>query len=140
MRDLNSLVTVFQALSPGAAITATALCVEIDLAGNDSCMVAVNVGTFATFTGSNSWSLCLWECATTGGTYTAVADADLINPTGAGGGEFKLCDAAADDEATWKGGYCGSLQFLKLKIVETGTVSCVAGAVAILGGAKYPPV
>ena len=88
-KDLASSAVFKQSIIPAAARTATATGNAVGVAGYESVTVCIMTGTVTD--GSGVWSLT--ESDTSGGTFTAVAAADLIGtpPT--------TTTAAADDNA-----------------------------------------
>jgi len=86
----------------------------------------------------------LTECATSGGSYTSVADSDMIPNSG---GEAAAGIAAGTPRAsgvnmnvTKRLGYRGSKQFLKVKLSSTATAGTPVGVDAILYGPSRGPV
>lgn len=71
------------------------------------------------------------ECATTGGTFTSVADTDLL------GTEDALTLATAAGQVN-KIGYIGSKRYLKFKLYGTGTATAIVAAHAVAGPHLVP--
>lgn len=107
---------------------------EIDTAGYNSCTFYFSVGTVT----DGTYTPAITECATSGGTFTAVADADLL-PDGTGQEAAAVLSAS---NGIGKLGYRGDLQYVKFSWVSastsTGATSCTA--YAILGDPTHSPV
>lgn len=90
---------------------------EVDLQGCEGALVIFNIGASGdTLSGSVYVTLTVMECATSGGTFTAVADADL-----GGGANSIVIDAAAEDDVVHWRAYFGSLRYIKAFVDFTGT-------------------
>lgn len=126
MKDLYSNVGIEAAVVP-ATLTATNTSAAIDLQGYDSAMVIINTGAIA---GSGNFTPKLTECATSGGTYTDVAAADL-------NGTFVSALAAS---TVYKVGYRGSKRYIKTVLTLNSGTSIVAGAVVVKGNPAIGPV
>ena len=118
-----------QALSGTTDITGE----EIDTRGYDTCTFVLTTDAIAAT--SLDAQLEITECATSGGTFTAVADVDLI------GTEANTAISASDDKVAKKIGYKGNLRYLKANLVVTAndgtdSVACTA----LLGMAHQAPV
>lgn len=127
-KDNTKNVKAVVALQPQSITSDTTTVGEVvDTAGYESC-------TFVIATGSiNDANLlpAITECDTSGGSYTAVADGDLI------GTELLATLENANDADTAKIGYRGSQRYVKLSLVSTSTVGAnLVGAVALLGHAR----
>lgn len=147
MRDLFSDIKVaplFVAAVATQAANPTAL--AIDRAGYESVVFELLTGAGGiTFTGTNKIEWIVTECDTEGGSYTAVAAADLQLQTGesyATGGIVRAIVAAHAAQTLKKVGYIGTKRYVKCVPVFGGTHSTgtlVAGA-AVLGHAHSKPV
>ena len=126
MKDLHSNVGVVAAVVP-ATLTATNTSAAIDLQGFNSALVMIQTGAIA---GAGDFTPKLTECATSGGTYTDVAAADL-------NGTFAASLAAS---SVYKVGYRGNKRFIKTVLTLNSGTSIVAGAVVIKGDAYNGPV
>ena len=115
-----------------AAITSDATTVgnEIDTAGFESATFNIQLGVRT----DGTYTPAITECDTSGGTFTAVADADLI------GTEAEAVLNASNTVS--RIGYVGHKRYIKLSIVSASTSSGVAAASAIiiLGHPRYAPV
>jgi len=124
MRDLHNNLNAFHATSPQVATT-DVLSDAIDLQGYEGAEIFALLGASGTsLSGSVKVEGKLTECATSGGSYTAVAEADMLGAiSGTSTGSFFLADATSEDETTYKVGYIGSKRYLKVNLDLTGTFS-----------------
>lgn len=125
------------ALVPAVA-TNTVTSAAISLQGHDSATVLFDVGNSGdTLSGSVYWTLSLTECDTIGGTYTAVAAADIES-----GVASYVIDAPAEDSLVVAFGYIGSKPFTKGVATATGTHSngTPIGILSVLGDPMVAPV
>ncbi len=136
-KDIFNNIKVVSMTTP-VATSADAESGACALAGYASAAFYVYMGADATppDTATNLWSFRLLECATVGGSYTAVADADVI---GATTNSFGIVNDAAEDNAVYGLGYKGSQPFVKVDIIETGAVSTILGVFAVLGHPSIAP-
>lgn len=141
-KDLYSNIKLSQIAIP-ATKTTTVTSSEIDTAGFESLVVEFNVGNSGdTLSGSLYWTLSLTECATSGGSFTAVAAADIRVQGGtAGTTSTYVIDAPAEDSLTVKFGYMGSLRYVKAVATATGSHSSGTpmGITAIQGNPSVAP-
>ncbi len=136
MRDLYDNVSVTQVTTPAVA-TATVTSSAIDLQGFNSAIVLFNMGASGdTLSSSVYWTLSLTECATSGGTYTAVATSDMS------AGVSSVTVALGQDSASYKLGYIGSQRYVKAVATKTGTMTngTIIGITSLRGSAAYKPV
>lgn len=126
MKDIYSDLGVEAAVVP-ATLTATNTSAAIDLQGYNSAMVIINTGAIAA---AGNFTPKLIECATSGGTYTDVAAADL-------NGSFIAVLAAS---SVYKVGYRGNKRYIKTVLTLNSGTSIVAGAVVVKGDAANQPV
>lgn len=111
--------TLIEQLTDPAVSSASVTSAACDLAGCEGVMFSVSFGESGdTLSGSVKWDCKLTECATSGGSYTDVAAADVIGNTT---NQFGLVDAAADDDAVYSLGYKGSKRYVKVVVTKTGT-------------------
>ena len=116
IQESGTLVPVLTA--PGADASSSAFDRAGDLAVFGNIYLGVPLDTLS---GSIKWTLSLQECDTAGGTYTDVADADLINANGVAAANAVVVDANGEASRIYSFGYRGTKQFLKLKATKTGT-------------------
>lgn len=125
MRDFVNNFSVVAAVVP-QVLTATNTSAAIDLTGFDGATVVINGGAIV---GAGNFTPKLQECATSGGTYTDVAAADLI-------GAFPTVIV---QNTVYKIGYKGSKQFLKaVETLNSGT-SLALSVEIIKGWPKSSP-
>lgn len=110
----------------------------VDTLGYEEVMIVVSTGTVTD--GTHTFSLT--ECATSGGSYTAVAAADITcSNTGSGANGVILTTAAAHDNTGVIFFYKGSLRYIKVVCVSatcsTGAVFC---ATVVMAKPRHAPV
>lgn len=117
---------------PAAARTTTTTGDAVDLGAHNGCVVWVATGTVT----DGSYAVSLTECATVGGSYTAVAAADIIpGSTGSGANGAVFDTTAAHDQAMFFFGYRGVMEFIKVVVTASGSPS--TGAVYAAGVVGY---
>lgn len=127
MKDLHNNIFGFVALAPVAIATdTTTVGLEIDLQGYHSIEFLVSTGVVT----DGDYSLILTESDTSGGSFTAVADADLI-------GTEPAWTADTDDSKIGRVGYKGSKRYLKATILSANTsTGALVNVTAIAGHAS----
>ncbi len=136
--DLFNRLLLEQLTDPDTA-TSTVTSDACDLAGYEGATFAVSFGESGdTLSGSVYWSCKLTECDTSGGTYTDVADTDVIGNTS---NVFGVVNAAADDDNIYCLGYRGSKRYVKVVVTATGTHSSgtIIGIYAVKGRILHGP-
>lgn len=114
MRDDHNLFQVERLLN-GALVTATSSSSAQDLALYDSAEILFETNLYVAGT---SFTFSLTECDTSGGTFTAVAAADVL-------GTMAPITGTGDDNLTQKVGYIGSKRYIKgLITVVSGSTGC----------------
>lgn len=133
MRDLMNQIHIKRAISPVSVADNTAQTGEVvDLQGYDSCTFVIATGSIAD--ADATFAVEVQECDTSGGTYTAVADANLVGTEALAGFQFD------DDNECRKIGYIGSKRYVKLVITPSGNASAaLLSAVAVLGHPNRSP-
>jgi len=126
MKDQHNKLNAVVALAP-IAVTATNTSAAIDLQGYNSCEVFISCGVI---TGSAVFVPSMTECATSGGTYTAVAAADLINTP----------DTALTAGACSKIGYRGNKRYVKVVNTLSSGTSAILSVLVLRGDAANLPV
>lgn len=124
--DLVNNIKVVNAVNSAALAEDSSESAAIDTAGFESVTVIAQMSDFASGAGKISIS----ECDTSDGSFTAVAESDLINAP----------ESMAATGAVSKVGYRGHKQFIKVKIAKDSTISATVGAVVILGNARHKAV
>ena len=134
MKDMHGKVKVIHAISPQAVGTTGAAggvtSGVIDRRGYDSIEFFYTSGTSATV--ADTVTPVIFECDTTGGTFTSVASADLLPDTG---------EAALTLTTGVSGniGYRGNERYLKIRLYGTGTATALVAAVAVAGDMDRSP-
>lgn len=109
-------------LIPAAAYDADNTPAAFDIGKADSCTILIEVGAGGiTFSGTNKVEFKLTHCDTSGGSYTAVAQADVVGATVGTGGIIRELIAAHAAATVTVVGYVGRKQYLKLLADFSGT-------------------
>lgn len=127
--DLVNNIKVVNAVNSAALTDDSFESAAIDTAGFESVTVIAQMSDFTSGAGKISIS----ECDTSDGSFTAVAESDLINAP----------ESMAAAGAVSKVGYRGHKQFIKVKIAKDSAISAISatvGAVVILGNARHKAV
>lgn len=124
--DLVNNIKVVNAVNSAALTDDSSESAAIDTAGFESVTVIAQMAAFTSGAGKISIS----ECDTSDGSFTAVAESDLIN----------VPEKMAAAGAVSKVGYRGHKQFIKVKIVKDSAISATVGAVVILGHPHHKAV
>ena len=124
--DLVNNIKVVNAVNSAALTGDSSESAAIDTAGFESVTVIAQMSAFTSGAGKISIS----ECDTSNGSFTAVAESDLINAP----------ENMATAGAVSKVGYRGHKQFIKVKIVKDSAISATVGAVVILGHPHHKAV
>lgn len=133
MRDMHNNISVLHAITPQAVgtsgIAGGKLSGVLDRRGFESVEFIYSSGASASV--ADTITPVIYEGTTTGGSFTSVADADLL------GAETALTLTAAKSGRV---GYNGNKRYLKIRLYGTGTATAVVGAVAVLGKASQAPI
>jgi hypothetical protein len=139
MKDLYSNVAVSKVIDPvvGANSSAPAA-VEVDLAGYNSAVFCVYVGTNgSSLSGSNYWTWKMEHADDNGsgaaGDYANVSASDVQGVTPASGIVLTV-DADAEDNTLYKIGYIGGKRFVKITTAETGSAPDLPQCVFVIKG------
>ena len=124
--DLVNNIKVVNAVNSVALTGDSSESAAIDTAGFESVTVIAQMSAFTSGAGKISIS----ECDTSDGSFTAVAESDLIN----------VPEKMAAAGAVSKVGYRGHKQFIKVKIAKDSAISATVGAVVILGNPHHKAV
>lgn len=124
--DLVNNIKVVNAVNSAALTGDSSESAAIDTAGFESVTVIAQMSAFTSGAGKISIS----ECDTSDGSFTAVAESDLIN----------VPESMAVVGAVSKVGYRGHKQFIKVKIAKDSAISATVGAVVILGNPRHKAV
>lgn len=131
MKDLYNNLAIVQALAP-VAVAADNTGSAIDLAGYDSALIILSVGTVT----DGTYAIEIQESdTTTAGDFAAVDAADLI-------GTEKTGITTTNDETYYAVGYKGSKRYIRYVITETsaGSTGGVMSVVVIKGNPAHAPV
>lgn len=136
MKDMHSNIKVVHAITPAAVgtsgIAGGKLSAVLDRKQSGvlyrSAEFVFDYGTSATV--ADTITPVVYECATTGGTFTSVADADLIGDEGA----IALTAAGSSNI-----GYRGNKRYLKLRLYGTGHATGTVAASLVLGDPDLAP-
>lgn len=139
-RDMHNHVKAVRSISPVAVgTTGTGKTgVAVDTQGYQGVEFLLEYGTV---TATNATiTPTLLECDTTGGTFTSVADADMLGTEAAAA----IAAAATRTSGTSKNvafklGYIGSKRYVKAKIVSTVTAGPPVSALALLHSPNLSP-
>ena len=135
--DLYNNIALVHALAPQTINTNTTTASSaIDLDGYEGALITFHSGAIAGTSAANIFTPLITECDTSGGTYTDVADADLI------GTEAAAVHNGGTDNTITKIGYVGSKRYIKVSIVSTATTTAggLIEAQVIKGAALVRPV
>lgn len=127
MRDLKSNIGAVQAIVP-AVKSATANGSTIDLTGYESVAFVVNTGAIVS---AGDFSVKVQESDTTTDGDFADADSAVV---------ASEAPATLEADSTYRIGYTGFKQYVRLVITKASGTSIAAGAVAILGHPHKRPV
>lgn len=131
-KDVFNEVKIEQLLAP-VVRTATTTSSACGLAGYEGAMFSVLFGVSAdTLSASVTWDCKLTECATSGGSYTDVAAADVIGHTS---NAFGAIDDMSEDAAVYSLGYKGTKAYVKVVVTATGSHS--SGTPIAIVATKY---
>lgn len=147
-RDLVHNIKPVMGLAP-AVRTATALSAACDMQGFEAVVARFQSGSFGDTASGSLYTEAELQESDDNSTYTAVADADLLFPsgksarTGTATGTFfqSKTTGAADTAGVYEVGYRGSKRYLKVNVRLTGThTNGTPTAVTFsLGHAGYNP-
>lgn len=132
MKDLMNNIDVKRVISPVSVADNTAQVGQV-IDGQGAASVTYVIATGSLADADATFTVLLEECDTSGGTYTAVADADLI------GTEVLASFKFDDDNECRKLGYNGTKRYTRLTITPANNASAgLIAAVAILQPAIVP--
>ena len=126
MRGNVDKLHLARAISPVSVADTTAQTSEyVDVKGYNKCTFAIAIGSVAD--ADATFAVTMTECDTSGGSYTAVAAADISGTLTLAGFQFD------DDNEVRKVGYKGSKRYVKLVITPSANASAaLMSAVAVL--------
>jgi hypothetical protein len=144
MRDMHSNIKVLLAIAPQAVGTSGiangSLSPVLDRRGYQTAEFVIGHGTAGAT--SDTTSVVVYECATSGGTFTSVADADLLGTEAAAGlpAQATARTSGTGKNIATKVGYRGSKRYLKLRLYGTGHATGIVAANLVLGKPDIAPV
>lgn len=140
MMDRHNSIKYVRAVSPvaigttGTGKTSNA----IDRAGYEGVEVIFDYGSV---TATNAvFTALLTEGDTTGGSFTSVADADLIGTEAAAGLAAAVRVSGTTKNVTKQVGYIGNKRYLKAKVSSTVTAAAPIGITMALVNPRHMPV
>lgn len=132
MKDLMNCINVKRVLSPVSVADNTAQVGQV-IDGQNAASLTYIIATGSLGDAGAEFTALLEECDTSGGTYTAVADADLL------GTEALASFIQSDDDKCFKLGYIGKKRYTRLTITPTNNATAaLIAAVAILRPGLLP--
>jgi len=132
MKDLMNNINVKRVLSPVSVADNTAQVGQV-IDGQGAASLTYVIATGSLGDAGAEFTVLLEECDTSGGTYTAVADADLL------GTEALASFIQSDDDKCFKLGYIGKKRYTRMTITPTNNATAaLIAAVAILQPALVP--
>lgn len=134
-QDLGRALSIFQSIAP-ASITATTTGSEVNCTGAQMAMVEISAGVISAADSSNYCTFSITECATTGGSFTAMAAGQQLGING----WDKVINATTEGSAIYRMNVVLSPGYPYIKVVgtETGTFSGIYGANVVFIGYKQP--
>jgi len=128
-------------MSEPQSLAATHTSDPVDLDEYNGVTVCFAIGTDSHLDSGDYWTLSLTECATVGGSYTAVAVGDLDD--GETTASNIVVNSTALDGTVYKLAYIGNLRFIRGVMTETsdtGDIATIAGITAILSRKRMGPM
>lgn len=135
-RSLKDKLKVSVLLNETVAATGNSL--GVDTSAGEALLIAVQAGDFA-FSETNSLNVQIQHAdVDTDGSYAAVTDADVFETVGSSGSVIVL-DGTDNAETINLYSYKGDKKFVRVRLVEAGTVSAPMAITAIQGMLKAAP-
>lgn len=126
-KDLHNITFGLVALAPKAITTnTTTVGLEIDRKGYSAIEFFFATGVVT----DGDYALAITECATSGGSFTAVAATDLL-------GTSPAYTADTDDAKIARVGYIGSMRYVKASVVSTNVTSGALITVLAVAGKPH---
>lgn len=139
MRDLHNSINIIRAVSPvaigttGTGKTSGA----IDLQGYEAAEIEVAYGAV---TATNAvFTVTVLDGDTTTGSFTSVADADLIGTEAAAGLAAGVRASGTTMNVTKRVGYKGSKRYVKAKVASTVTAGTLVAVNVLRGHPRHHP-
>lgn len=135
LKDSKKFTTVLAPVSVTASVSGTG----VDTSYGESLTFLVNVGDFS-FSGSNKLDIVVQEAdVDVDGSYADCVDADIFDAEDGANGIAKALDSTDDKETVHAVHYKGNARYVRIRLEETGTVTCPIGVVAVQGHLKANP-
>ena len=134
--SMKDKVKVQSVLAP-ATVTATGNTSGVNVADFGSLMFLVHAGAMV-FDGSNYLDLIVQE-SDDDSTYTTCDDDAIYNAEDGDNGIAKKLDDTTDQNSVHVIHYRGNKKYARIRMVETGTVSCPIGVTAVAGDPELMP-
>jgi hypothetical protein len=142
MRDIHNSLRVITAIAPQAigttGIAGGKLTAALDTKGYDSAEFVINHGVVGA-TGDTTTAI-VYECDTSGGTFTSVSNDDLLGTEAAAGLPAGTRVSGTNQNFSTKIGYRGNKRFLKLRLYGLGHATGLISAALVLSKASREPV
>lgn len=142
MRDIFNRLRVIKAISPKAigtsGIAGGSLSDVIDTRDFDAKGFVINHGTTAS--SADTTSVIVYECDTSGGTFTSVADSDLLGTEAAAGLPAGARASGTTMNISKKIGYIGTKRYLRVRLYGTGHATGLVSADFVGMLARREPV
>jgi hypothetical protein len=98
------------------------------------------IGSYGTITSTTAvYTAILKECATTGGTFTSVADSDLLGTEAAFVPAAGTRTSGTTKNVTKRLGYIGNQRYLKIQVYSAGTAGTIVGVDMLLHSPRSAP-
>lgn len=137
MQDIKAISAL-----DAVALSATTNGIVIDTQGYESLAFTLNVGDFATFSGSNFLTITVQEGDQANLSDAAnIATADYLDARNEAGAAWdRILDGATDDEQAYLIGIAvNAKRYKRIVVTETGIVSVPISATAVLGHPRHAP-
>lgn len=109
----------------------------VDVAGYGGVEFIVDYGTITSTTAV--FTALMTECDTTGGSFTSVADTDLLGTESAVGVAAATRVSGTTKNVTKKIGYVGNKRYVKLKVSSLGTAGTPISVIPVLHNPRHSP-
>lgn len=144
MRDFHNNIKIVRAIEPKAVGTSGiangSLSPVIDRQGYESVEFVIGHGTAGAT--SDTTNVVVYECDTTGGSFTSVADTDLLGTEAAAGlpAQATARTSGTGKNISTKVGYIGSKRYLKIRLYGLGHATGIVSCTAVLVNGNLRPV
>lgn len=137
--DLHNNIVASRAISPVAiGTTGTGKTSGVlDTAGYNGVEFVASYGTITSTTAV--YTAILKECSTTGGTFTSVADSDLLGTEAAFVPAVGTRVSGSNKNCVKKLGYIGKERYLKIQVYSAATAGTIIGVDMLLHSPRNAP-